>query len=71
MGKFDRVHYSYDMLISSEIISEALNKLEIGKSAEPDGVCAESIKFVHHRLHVLHFLFVLMHVSRIVISLNI
>ena len=38
------------MLISSEIISEAINKLEIGKSAGPDGVYAKSVKFAHHRL---------------------
>ena len=29
MGKFDRVHYSNNMLNSSEIFSEAINKLEI------------------------------------------
>ena len=51
MGKFDSVHYSNDMLISSEMISGAIHKLEIGKSAGPDGVYAESIKFVHQ--HVL------------------
>ena len=30
------------------------NKLEIGKSAGPDGVYAECIKFAYHRLYVLH-----------------
>ena len=50
MGKFDNVHYSNDMLISNEMISEAV---EIGKFAGPDGVYAESIKFAHHRLHAL------------------
>ena len=48
MGKFDRVHYSNDMLISSDMISEAIDKLEIGKSTGPNGVYAESIKFTKH-----------------------
>ena len=37
MGKFDSVHYSNDMLISSGMISEAIDKLEIGKSTGPNG----------------------------------
>ena len=52
MGKFDSVHYSNDMLILKEIISEAINELKIGKSTRPDGVYAESIKLAHHRPHV-------------------
>ena len=41
------------MIIPSTLISEAMKKLECGKSAGPDGVYAESIKFAHPRLHVL------------------
>ena len=55
MGKFDNVHYSNDMLISNEMISEAINTVEIGKFAGPDGVYAESIKFAYHRLHAFTF----------------
>ena len=42
------------MIIPSTLISEAIKKLECGKSAGPDGVYAESIKFAHPRQHVLH-----------------
>ena len=41
------------MIIPSSLISEAIKKLECGKSASPDGVYAESIKFAHPRLHIL------------------
>ena len=41
------------MLIPSSLISEAITKVECGKSAGPDGASAESIKFAHPRLHVL------------------
>ena len=41
------------MIIPSGLISEAIKKLECGKSTGPDGVYAKSIKFAHHRLHVL------------------
>ena len=44
---------SNDVLIPSSLISEAIKKLECGKSSGPDGVYAESIKFAHSRLHVL------------------
>ena len=35
------------------MIQEAIGNLECGKSAGPDGIFAESIKFAHHRIHVL------------------
>ena len=35
------------------MIQEAVGNLECGKSAGPDGIFAESIKFAHHRIHVL------------------
>ena len=41
------------MMISNNLISEAIKKLECGKSAGPDGVHAEAIKYVHPRMHVL------------------
>ena len=53
MDKFNKVLYCNDMLIPSSLILEAIKKLECGKSAGPDGVYAESIKFAHPRLHVL------------------
>ena len=53
MSKFNKVLYCNDMLILSSLISEAIKELKCGKSACPDGVYAESIKFAHPRLHVL------------------
>ena len=44
--------FTYIIYISG-LISEAIKKLECGKSAGPDGVYAESTKFAHPRLHVL------------------
>ena len=52
MCKFNKVLYCND-IIPSSLISEAIKKLECGKSASPDGVYAESIKFAHPRLHIL------------------
>ena len=53
MSKLDNVQYSNDMIISIKLIQEAVGNLECGKSAGPDGIFAESIKFAHHRIHVL------------------
>ena len=36
-----------------KLIQEAVGNLECGNSAGPDGIFAESIKFPHHRIHVL------------------
>ena len=40
-------------MIPDNLISEAINKLKCGKSAGPDGVHAEAIKYAHPRLYVL------------------
>ena len=56
MSKFNKVLYCNVMIIPSSLISKAIKKLECGKSAGPDGVYAESIKFAHPRLHVLLFI---------------
>ena len=53
MGKFDTILYSNEVMIPNNSISEAIKKLECGKSAGPDGVYVETIKFAHARLHVL------------------
>ena len=53
MNKLDNVQYSNDMIISMKLIQEAVGNLECGKWAGPDGIFAESIKFAHHRIHVL------------------
>ena len=53
MSKFNNVLYCNYMIIPCSLISEAINKLESGKSPGPDDVYAESIKFDHPRLHVV------------------
>ena len=53
MSKLDNVQYSNDMIIPIKLIQEAVGNLECGKSAGPDGIFAESIKFAYHRIHVL------------------
>ena len=40
-------------MILNNLISEAIKKLECDKSAGPDGVHAEAIKYAHPRMHVL------------------
>ena len=53
MDKFDPILYSNKMIISNNLISEAIKKLESGKSAGPDSVHAEAIKYAHPKMHVL------------------
>ena len=53
MGKFDTILYSNEMMIPNNLISEAINKLECGKSTRHDGVHAEAIKYAHPITHVL------------------
>ena len=45
--------YFNDMTISIKLIQEDVGNLECGKLSGPDGIFAESIKFTHHRIHVL------------------
>ena len=42
-----------NIIFPSNLISEAIKRLDIGKSARPDVIYAEPIKFAHHRLRVL------------------
>ena len=59
MSKFNIALYCNDTIIPSSLISEAIMKLECGKSSGPDGVYAESIKFAHPRNKVFYFLYAL------------
>ena len=52
MGKFDAILYSNEMMILNNLILEAIKKLECGKSAGPDGVHVEAIKYAHPIMHV-------------------
>ena len=50
MSKLANVQYSNDMIISINLMHEAVGSLECGKSAGPDSIFGESIKFSHHRI---------------------
>ena len=41
MGKFGNIQHDPDMVVSANCISKIIAKLECGKSAGPDGICAE------------------------------
>ena len=45
--------YSCNIKMIKKLIQAAVGNLECGKLAGPDGIFAESIKFAHHRIHVL------------------
>ena len=53
MEKFENAQHNADMAVSTKCISEIIAKLECGKSAGPDGICAEYLKFSNVKLHTL------------------
>ena len=53
VGKLEDIQHSADMAVSTKCISEIIAKLECGKSAGPDGICAEYLKFSNVKLHTL------------------
>ena len=53
VGKLENIQYNADMAVSTKSISEIIVKLECGKSARPDGICAEYLKFSNVKLHTL------------------
>ena len=50
MSALDDIQYSEGLNVICTIVSLLINQLECGKSARPDGVCAEAIKFSHSRI---------------------
>ena len=52
MSTIDDIQYSEYMTVSWKDVSFLTSQLEFGKSAGPDGVCAEAIKFAHTRIAV-------------------
>ena len=53
VGKLDNIQHKADMAVSTKCISEIIAKLECGKSAWPDGIRAEYLKFSNVKLHTL------------------
>ena len=71
MGKFDAVLHSNEVMIPNNLISEAINKLECGKSAGHDGAYAEATSNMPIRDYMFYFLFVLVYVLHMVICVKI
>ena len=53
VGKLENIQHNADMAVSTKCISEIIAKLEYGKSAGPDGICAEYLKLSNVKLHTL------------------
>ena len=45
MGKFENIQHDPDMVVLANCISQIIAKLECGKSAGPDGMYAEYLRF--------------------------
>ena len=43
--KLENIQHNADMAVTTKCISEIIAKLRCGKSAGPDGICAEYFKF--------------------------
>ena len=43
MGKFENIQHDPDMVVSANCISQIIAKLECGKTAGLDGICAEHL----------------------------
>ena len=41
LGKFENIQFDPDMVVSTNCISQIIAELECGKSAGPNGICAE------------------------------
>ena len=53
VSTLDDIQYSEDMTVSWKDISLLTSQLGCGKSAGPDGVCAETIIFAHNMIAIL------------------
>ena len=45
MRKFEGIQHNPEMVVSINCVSQIVDNLECGKSAGPDGICAEHLKF--------------------------
>ena len=53
MEKFENIQHNPDMIVSTNCVSQVIAKLECGKAAGSDGICAEYLKFSHAKIHTL------------------
>ena len=47
MGKIENIQHNPDMIVSTNCVSQVIAKLECGKAAGSDGICAEYLRFSH------------------------
>ena len=52
-SNFDKIKHNSNMTVSTKSFLEIIGKLECGKSAGPDGLGAEYLKFSNVKIHVL------------------
>ena len=53
LSNFDKIKHNSNMSVSTKSVSEIIGKLECGKSAGPDGIGAEYLKFSNIKIHIL------------------
>ena len=53
MGKFKNIQHTPDMVISTSSVSQIIAKSECDKSARPDGIYSEYLKFSNVKIHAL------------------
>ena len=63
VNKLDDIQYSEGMNVICTDVSLAISQLECGKSAGPDGMCAEAVKFSQCKIGILLSLFLILCLS--------
>ena len=53
LSNFDKIKHNSNMSVSTKSVSEIIGKLECGKSAGPDGIGVEYLKFSNIKIHIL------------------
>ena len=50
---FKILEFHIEMVVSTNCVSQIIDNLECGKSAGPDGICAEYLKFSNDKISIL------------------
>ena len=59
LGTLDEIQHDARMTVCYTDVQTLIRNLEFGKSAGPDGICAEALKCAHDQLSVLfHIVFI-------------
>ena len=54
LSKFDNIEHDSNMAVSTKRVSENICKLECGKSAGPDGIDDEYLKFSNYYYYYIY-----------------